>query len=173
MKDDVILGHISAAHGIRGWIKVHSHCQPRQNVFNYQPWRVQKPSGECSLVKVLKSQSNGKTLIAQIEGCTDRDTAETWIGSQIFVEKGQLPVLGSGEFYWRDLLGMTVINQRQECLGRVSSFMETGANDVLVVSPEAQDSYNGDRLIPYLFGQVVKSVDTVRKVIEVDWDSDF
>ena len=173
MKDGVMLGHISAAHGIRGWIKVHSHCQPRQNVFNYQPWRVLKPNGERLEVKVLKSQTNGKTLIAQIEGCTDRNTAETWIGSQIFVEEGQLPKLETGEFYWRDLLGMTVVNLENQCLGQVASFMETGANDVLVVRPEPEDNYSGDRLIPYLFEQVIKEVDIADKVIKVDWDRDF
>lgn len=173
MKDGVMLGHISAAHGIRGWVKVHSHCQPRQNVFKYQPWQVQLPNGETAELKVLKSQVNGKTLIAQLEGCTDRNAAESWVGAEIFVEESQLPQLASGDFYWRDLLGMSVVNQDDFCLGEVTSFMETGANDVLVVTPSKEDSYNGDRLIPYVFDEVVHGVDTVKRVIEVEWDKDF
>jgi 16S rRNA processing protein RimM len=43
----------------------------------------------------------------------------------------------------------------------------TGANDVLVVRGERE------RLIPYLWQQVVKSVDLQAGVMQVDWDPDF
>ena len=52
-------------------------------------------------------------------------------------------------------------------LGTVQSMMETGANDVLVV--------NGDRerLIPWIEGDVVQTVDLEKGSIVVDWDPEF
>ena len=52
-------------------------------------------------------------------------------------------------------------------LGVVDHLMETGANDVLVVSGDRE------RLIPFVQGQVVISVDLVGCQIVVDWDKDF
>jgi 16S rRNA processing protein RimM len=45
--------------------------------------------------------------------------------------------------------------------------METGANDVLVVSGDRE------RLVPFIRGQVVLEVDAEARRIEVDWDADF
>ena len=63
-------------------------------------------------------------------------------------------------------MGHEVINQQKEHLGVVQTFLETGANDVLVVK--------GDKeyLIPFI-PHVIINVDMAKKEIEVDWDKDF
>ena len=77
-----------------------------------------------------------------------------------------MPALEKGEYYWNDLMGHKVINQQKEHLGVVQTFLETGANDVLVVK--------GDKeyLIPFI-PHVILNVDMAKKEIEVDWDKDF
>lgn len=70
------------------------------------------------------------------------------------------------EFYWDDLIGLKVIDVDREDLGKVVGLIETGANDVLVVSGDRE------RLIPYI-PQVIKKVDTHNQLIEVDWDKEF
>jgi 16S rRNA processing protein RimM len=52
-------------------------------------------------------------------------------------------------------------------LGRVDHLFETGANDVLVVLGERE------RLIPYVWGEVIRSVDLDAGLLVVDWDPDF
>ena len=55
---------------------------------------------------------------------------------------------------------------KRQHLGVVQTFLETGANDVLVVK--------GDKeyLIPFI-PHVILNVDMAKKEIEVDWDKDF
>jgi 16S rRNA processing protein RimM len=64
------------------------------------------------------------------------------------------------------LMGHAVINQKKEHLGVVQTFLETGANDVLVVKGDKE------HLIPFI-PHVILNVDMGKKEIEVDWDKDF
>ena len=52
-------------------------------------------------------------------------------------------------------------------LGRVTGLMETGANDVLMVSGDRE------RLIPFIPEQVILRVDDAAGRIAVDWDPEF
>ena len=59
-------------------------------------------------------------------------------------------------------------------MGTVTEMMETGSNDVLVVKANTKDAFEKqERLIPFLYEQVVKRVDLTTKTIEVDWDAGF
>ena len=71
-----------------------------------------------------------------------------------------------GGFYWADLVGLRVATTCGVDLGEVERMMETGANDVMVVRGELE------RLIPFLPGTVVQSVDVERGAIVVDWHPD-
>jgi 16S rRNA processing protein RimM len=69
---------------------------------------------------------------------------------------------------------MSVVTDKGYDLGHVSEILETGANDVLVVKANRNDGFGQkERLIPYLFEQVVKSISAENKQICVDWDPGF
>lgn len=111
-------------------------------------------------------------MIAHIKGVDDRDSAELLRGCDIAVPLSELPALDEGEYYWHQLEGLTVVS-RGSVLGRVDHLMETGSNDVLVVKPCEGSVDRRERLIPWVRGQYVISVDLERAVIEVDWDPEF
>jgi 16S rRNA processing protein RimM len=73
----------------------------------------------------------------------------------------------SREFYWADLIGLRVITVGGVDLGRIAQLFETGANDVIVVQGDRE------RLIPYIWQQVVRDVDLAAGEMRVDWDPDF
>ena len=95
-------------------------------------------------------------------------------GALIAITPDQLQVLSEDEFYWRDLVGLRVINREGIELGTVQRLMETGANDVLVVSDEQSAEQGGrEHLVPWTPGQAVLEVDLEQGRILVDWDEDF
>ena len=160
----VALGYISAVHGIKGWVKVHSWTSPMEAIFDYQPWLLgedRKP------IKIVDGRKQGKGLAALLPGFDDRDQANILVGQQIFVGRDQLPPAEEGEYYWSDLEGLEVHTTDGEVLGRVDRMMETGANDVMVLQGERE------RLVPFIQGQYVKRVDLEAGLIVVDWDPDF
>jgi 16S rRNA processing protein RimM len=161
---DIALGYVSAVHGIKGWVKIHSWTRPMEAILQYQPWLLGE---EKKPVKIVDGRIQGKGLAALLPGFSDREQAATLVGLQIFVRRDQLPATAAGEYYWSDLEGLEVKTTGGELLGRVERLMETGANDVLVIRGER------DHLVPFIQGQYVKGVDLEAGLIEVDWDPEF
>lgn len=167
-----VVGRILGVHGVRGWVKVFSHTDPRDNIQRYQPWHL-KQGGEWKPVKVTGFRPQGKGLIAQLEGVTSREQAAALIGQDIAIPKALLPQSGAGDYYWRDLIGLRVRHDDGRDLGKVVRMLETGANDVLAVRGDAQSIDRRERLIPWLPDDVVTQVDLNDGYLQVDWDPDF
>ena len=75
--------------------------------------------------------------------------------------------LADDEYYWSDLVGLTVMSSEGQAYGVIERMLETGANDVMVVQGDRE------RLIPFAMDQVIKSIDLGEKKMVVDWDADF
>ena len=160
----VALGYISAVHGIKGWVKIHSWTRPIEAILDYQPWLLGK---EQKPVSILDGRKQGKSLVALLPGTNDREQASEFVGQKIFVERKQLPETGPDEYYWSDLEGLEVHTLDGEILGRVDRLMETGANDVLVIRGQRE------HLVPFIQGQFVRRIDLETGRIDVDWDPEF
>ena len=159
----VRMGEVSGVHGVHGWIKVFSHARPRESIFEFRDWWL---GCERRHFRLVAGRRSGKTLVARLEGVSDRDVAARMRGQAIYVPFRDLPKLPEGEYYWAELVGLRVFTSNGVDLGEVASLMETGANDVLVVSGERE------RLIPYI-PDVVREVDLGEGRMLVDWDADF
>ena len=176
MSDWVVVGKLLGPHGVKGWIKLYSHTQPMENIKKYNPLWIRpegNPGGEWRQVRVEHVQRHGKGLVAKLEGCDNREQVPAYTGCEVAIKREQLPTLAKDDYYWSDLEGLQVLTESGECLGTVSHLFETGSNDVLVVKATGQSIDDQERLIPYLWQDVVKSVDTQAGNIVVDWDKDF
>ncbi len=163
--DLIVLGKVTGLYGVRGWVKVYSHTQPRDGILDYNPWLLKTAQGWQS-VKRVGGRVHGKGIVVCFDGYQDRDLAATLLGAEIAVRPAQLPDL-KDEVYWRDLVGLRVETTLGVDLGHVDHLFETGANDVVVVKGERE------RLIPWIPQQVVVDVDLAAGLIQVDWDPEF
>jgi 16S rRNA processing protein RimM len=162
----VWLGEIAGVYGIKGWIKLHSYTEPRENLIDYRRWLL-GTAASYREVDVEDARASGKHLIAKLEGVDDRDAARALIGTGIAVYRDELPPCSAGEYYWTDLEGLDVVTAAGVSLGRVQRLLATGAHDVLVLD------HDGQRLIPFVPGETVRQVDIAAGRIEVDWDETY
>lgn len=203
MADLIIVGRVNSVFGIQGWLNIYSYTDPVTNILDYAPWylhplplgstdaatstsegAIQVKPSQCQLVKVAEGRKHGKRLVAQFEGCVDRDGAQGFTQQEIWVPRAVLPKLDE-TYYWSDLHGLTVIDQHGRVLGVVDHLIETGANDVLVVKSlnkegqlleaNSESSKKGkaavdDLLIPFVFDHFIVDVDLNSRVIKVDWE---
>jgi 16S rRNA processing protein RimM len=169
----IILGKVGAVYGIKGWLKIHSFTDETEAILDYFPWSL-KLGNNTQTVEITDWRKHNKVLIVKVAGIDDRDEAQALVGSEILTNETALPELSQDDFYWRDLIGMSVVTNKGYDLGVVTDMMETGANDVLVVKANLKDGFSKkERLIPYLFEQVIESVSIENKQICVDWDPGF
>ncbi|MCP4696657.1 MAG: ribosome maturation factor RimM [Gammaproteobacteria bacterium] len=161
-RDGLILGRIHGLYGVKGWVKVFSYTEPKENILNYSPWLLRRQMRE-----VLEGRIQGKGIIARLADCADRDQATALLGAEIYVPRERFSPLEAGEYYWTDLIGLTVINREGTTLGRVQGLLETGANDVLAVLGERE------RLLPFVPDRVVLEVNLAQGFLKVDWDPEY
>ena len=162
----LLVGRISGVFGVKGWVKVYSYTDPRDNIVNYPCWYL-KRGGQWQPVELEAGRKHGKAVVAKLEGVDDREAALALRDVDIAIDRAQLEKLGPEEYYWADLIGLRVVTLEGVELGRVERLMETGANDVLVVEGDRE------RLIPYIRDQVIASIDLEAGEIRVDWDPEF
>jgi len=175
----VEMGRISAPFGIKGWIRVQAYTRTASatgGLTNYPRWWLGGiGDGGWREVEVEQSQLQGADVVAKLVGCDDRDAAAGFKGQPVAIPRDAFPPAEKGEFYWADLIGLKVRNTEGLDFGVVTSMIETGANDVMVVQQSAVDGVehgNEERLIPFI-ADVVKRVDIAASSIEVDWGADF
>lgn len=163
----VVMGRVASAHGIKGWVKIQPYTEYLDSLLDYKTWWIGSEQGEWREVKVLKCEAHSKTLAALLPNCPDRNASEKLKGLLIAVPRDSLPKQPDDEYYWTDLIGVSVVNEAGESLGVVANLLETGANQVLSVVSES-----GEMLIPFV-ATAIKQVDVKNKVIRVDWAADY
>jgi len=163
----VVMGKVVGAQGILGWVKVQTFTEYLDGLLDYKTWYVGNEQDWRPLEVLEANVHGGKVLIAKLQGIVDRTAAEKYKGLLIAVPRDSLPQQPEGEYYWSDLVGLTVENLAGEAFGIVDSLLETGANDVLVVK-----GGHGEKLIPFI-ASVIQQVDLKNKKISVDWQADY
>jgi 16S rRNA processing protein RimM len=159
------MGRVAGPFGIKGWIKVQPFTQSIDGLLRYPVWWLGR-EGRWVESPLEEGSVHGRSLLAKLHGCDDREAAARLKGLEIAVPRSQLPASAEGEHYWSDLVGLQVRNREGVTLGRVAGLIETGANQVLVVEGERE------RLIPFV-DAVVVAVDVAGGRLTVDWGVDF
>ena len=162
----VLVGEITGSYGVRGWVKVRSYTDPPGSILRYTPWLLER-KGRPVEYPLIDGKPHGGNVIALLQGIENPEQARELRGSRILVDRAVFPPAEPGNFYWVDLVGLNVKNLNGQNLGRVEDLMATGANDVLIVRGDRE------RLIPFLTGATVRSIDLQAGEILVDWDEAF
>jgi 16S rRNA processing protein RimM len=163
----VMMGRVIAPYGVLGWLKIHPDTQEFEGLLEYETWWIGKDNDWRELA-VMNAKVHNDLLVVKLQGIDDRDAAVACKGKQIAVPRALLPKLENDEYYWSDLIGLSVKNLQNADFGKIIDVFATGANDVIVAKSEA----GVERLMPYI-KDVILAVDMAAKTMLVDWDSDF
>jgi len=170
--DDLVqVAHVSGAYGIAGWIKLRPYSDDAGALFHAKTWWIDKPS--LHDVDVMELRPQGEDVVARLMGIEGRDAAEALKGATIQVRRAHFPPLQDNEFYWVDLIGHVVENQRGEQIGEVTGLMDNGAHPILRVAVAATGVEKSRELLIPFVDQFVTEVDQTTKRIKVDWELDY
>jgi 16S rRNA processing protein RimM len=159
------MGRIVAPFGVKGWVKIQPFTATTESLLAYPTWWIGH-HGDWREHEVSVARTQGRAVLALLEGCGQREAAAALRGSEVAVPREQLPQTQANEYYWADLIGLSVVDNAEREFGRVTDILHTGANDVLVVAGSRE------RLIPFITN-VIREVDLAAGVIRVDWGADY
>ena len=182
--DDALeVGRIAEAWGLKGWFKVHAYADEPQALLSARRWHLKGAQTVASRatapgipqsLDIREAREHGNGLVAAARGIDDRRAAEALRGARIFVGRSAFPAPGEDEFYWADLIGLTVVNREGEALGSVVGLLENGLQSVLRVQPPGggDGAVAPERLIPFV-AACIDTVDLGGRRITADWGLDY
>ena len=106
-------------------------------------------------IEKIRFQKN--VSIIKIKGIDDINLVEEYIGQTVEMEEIDAPKLPKGTYYIKDLIGIDVVTEEGELLGKLDNVITTGANDVYQV---------GKILLPAI-KEVIKDIDLESKRMTV------
>jgi 16S rRNA processing protein RimM len=183
-EDAIEVGRVLGAWGVKGWIKVQPFAADPQALFSSRRWFSKAPeegvlkrpatAAYPPLLRVIEAKTHGELIVAQVKDVSDRAGAEALRGVRIFVGRSSFPTAGPDEFYWVDLLGLSVVNRHGAVLGTVAGLIDTGPHSVLRVQPAdaTAQTEESERLIPFV-AAYVDAVSLEERRITVDWGLDY
>ena len=160
----ITVGKIGSTYGIHGWLKIATYTEFGASILDYAPWYLSRDNNYWQQIALEEGRGHGNGIIVKLKGIDTPEAARLLTGSIIAITRDQLPLLSKDQFYWSDLIGLTVINKDGAIYGTVAYLIETGSNDVLVVKGDKEHA------IPFLYGTVVLNIDLEKKEIHVDWE---
>ncbi|MDR1889398.1 MAG: ribosome maturation factor RimM [Zoogloeaceae bacterium] len=170
--DILFPARITGAYGVKGWVKVRVFGDELESWRHIPVWHLTKTEdGPRQSREVAECKKHGDGLVVRFADVTDRSAAESLRGFWIGVPRSALPPPAENEFYWDDLIGLTVQNSAGETLGVVEGLLETGAHDVLRVV-QATAGGETERLLPFV-DAVVQHVDLEKRQMLVVWELDW
>lgn len=143
------IGKVVNTFGIKGEIKVLPYVSYMEKV---KIIYIAKKKMEIEKIRFQKN-----VAIIKIKGLDDINLVEEYIGQIVEMEDSDAPKLPKGTYYIKDLIGIDVITEEGELLGKLDDVITTGANDVYQV---------GKILLPAI-KEVIKDIDLENKKMTV------
>ena len=156
----LVVGQIIRPHGVRGEVGMKIITAYPERLPQFETLYI---GPEYRPYAFRRMRRHGDGMIVRLEGVPDRNTAETLRGMFVYIPIGDAVPLEEGEYYLFQIEGIRVIiEDTQQELGRLTDVIETGANDVYVITtPDDREI-----LLPAI-PEVIKQVDTIAGVMVV------
>jgi 16S rRNA processing protein RimM len=141
---EVIVGVIGRPHGTRGEVAIELRTDEPDRRF--APGQQLRAEGSAWIFTVVSSRAHAGWRLVKFRELPDRTTAETVRGIRLLadVAPNERPV-EAGEFYDRQLVGLTVRTADGTEAGRVVSVLHLPQQDLLEV-----ETPQGHRLVPFV-----------------------
>ena len=175
--DSIEVGRIADAWGVKGWFKVVPYSPEPEALFSSKRWFLMPPDrgvqtfAGAAKLSIIQAKTHADGVVASARDIEDRSHAEMLRGARVFVPRSSFPTPIPGEYYWVDLIGLSVVNREGVHLGRVQELRSTGPQTIMVLA-EASEDVVKERMIPFVTFYV-DDVDVKAGRILVDWQPDY
>lgn len=162
-RDAIELAAIAGAHGVTGEVRLKLFGEGVDALSRHKSFN----RGALTLSK-LRSDGKGGAIARFVE-IAGRAEAEKLRGTVLTVERSHLPALGEGEYYHADLVGLPVVTDAGEAIGRVLAVLNFGATDILEIEKHPAPERGARTFMVPMIAAAVPAWDSERLVIAADF----
>lgn len=136
---EILVAKIVAPQGIRGEVRVQTYTESPMDLKVLKLHSPKLSDGSFHFVRRLNPTSS--VIVAKIDGVNDRNSAELLRGTDLFINRSDLPELKDGEYYQTDLIGMRVVRDGLT-IGFVDNIQNYGGGDILELDTGEMIAFN-------------------------------
>ncbi len=127
------VGVIIGTHGLRGDLKVRTETSGSQLLLDTDNVVLQCSDGKQLTLDIVKAAVHKNRILLKLKGYDHINQVDNLLNAKLLLPLDQFPVLDSGDYYWHQLEGITVVDQVAGELGVLSALQETNGHDLYVV----------------------------------------
>ena len=158
-EDLILIGKVVRPQGLKGLLRILSYARSAESFLNVGTVLLKSDKQELVEYKISSLKAHKGVFLMKLEGLNSLGDAERYRGAEIFLKKDLLRREGDEDYFWFELIGLTVFLSSVRCIGTLKQIIPTGSNDIFVVK-EGKKEY----LIPAIHG-VVEKIDLKNKRI--------
>lgn len=176
-EDCIAVARVGDAWGIKGWFRVLPYSAQPEALFSCQHWfLLAAPSGKKTFpalreLTISEAKMHSGSVVANALEIGNRDAAQALHGATVFIPRAAFPSTNKDEYYWVDLIGLSVVNRQGVELGTVKDLLATGEQTTLVIECQQQEKLC-EQMIPFV-SRYVDQVDLPARRMVVDWQADY
>lgn len=160
-KDYIPLFRIISTHGLKGDLKVTLLTSNEELLDHLKELYLLKPEIRPLTVKKLRKGPGYMVYLLTLEGVTYEE-AESLVGEFLYTRISDLPQLEEGEFYYHQLEGLRILDEKESERGVVIGVIPMGDYELLIIRTR-----EGEEFYLPLVEDYVESIDLERGVIKV------
>ena len=126
--EKIKIGKIVNTVGLKGEVKVYNYSD---SIEIYETIESIYVEDRLTVIENVRAQKN--MVILKLEGADNRNAAEALRGKELYITEDDLPELPEGQYYVRDLIGMSVTEEDGNLLGHVTDVLQNTAQDIFEV----------------------------------------
>lgn len=157
----LLIGQFTVPHGVRGQLKLHAITNRPEHLRRVKTVFVGDQLTSYKLVRAAAHKA--AVMIVTLSGVDTREAAETFRGLEVYIRQSEAAPLDEDEYFLHDLPGLRVQTTASEEVGVVKEVIETGANEVLVVTRA-----DGTEALVPMIKDVVKHLDIAGGYITIE-----
>lgn len=155
----ISIGQVVSAHGIQGDIRFKYYGESEENLRRYQTLHAEVDGRKIEL-KPISIRRHKNLFLIRFKGLESLEKASFLLTKELLVTEMDLPELEEDEYYDFQLMGMTVVNEQGETIGKVEEVLHTRGGDILSIAGKQ------NHLIP-MQEDFILNVDTDKSCIAV------
>ncbi|MFZ5878824.1 MAG: ribosome maturation factor RimM [Chloroflexota bacterium] len=127
----LVVGFLRRPHGVGGEMLMDPHTDFPERFRAGRKVYLGDAHKPATLASV---RPHGKSLLVRLRGVSTPEQAGQMRNTWVFIKSTDAPALPEGQYYQYQLIGLKVVDENDQPLGTLTEIIETGANDVYVVT---------------------------------------
>lgn len=153
------VGHLRRPHGVHGEMVMEVHTDFPERIKSGMKVFVGE-SHDALVIGGARFHNEG--LIIKFQGVETPEGVGRYRNLWVYVASADRPPLPEGQYYFHELIGLQVVDDKDESIGELTEIVETGANNVYVVTRA-----DGSEILLPAIPSVILDVEMGRRLMRV------